>query len=215
MSKIAIIGATGAAGRKVVQEALSRGHHVTAFVRDKEKLEKLFSDTVTPIVKDVFKIEKEDLSDYEIIINAYSPDSIDKAYLHIDFATKLIAYFRDTEKPRLFFILGAGSLKNGHGGRVLDDLEANKDFSSWINAPRQQSKEYNFLSQVDDVNWVGISPGFLLKDGEKQESILGTDTILYNDKKESETSTGTLAVAILDEIEDPQHFQNRFTVINK
>ncbi len=96
----------------------------------------------------------------------------------------------------------------------MDDLEKNPDVAAWINAPRQQAKEFDFLNQVDDVNWVAISPGFLLIDGQKTDSILKTDTILYSGEK-SETSTGTLASAILDEIQNPQHQQERFTVVNR
>ena len=34
--KLFVIGATGRTGREVVQQALTRGHHVTAFVRSPE-----------------------------------------------------------------------------------------------------------------------------------------------------------------------------------
>ena len=38
MSKIAIIGATGRAGSQLLEEALRRGHSVTAIARDTSKI---------------------------------------------------------------------------------------------------------------------------------------------------------------------------------
>jgi putative NADH-flavin reductase len=37
--KVAVFGASGRTGRRVVEQALARGHEVTAFVRDRAKLE--------------------------------------------------------------------------------------------------------------------------------------------------------------------------------
>src|SRR5260370_33583154 len=36
--KLFVIGATGRTGREIVQQALARGHHVTAFVRSPESI---------------------------------------------------------------------------------------------------------------------------------------------------------------------------------
>ena len=36
--KLFVIGATGRTGWEIVQQALARGHHVTAFVRSPEKI---------------------------------------------------------------------------------------------------------------------------------------------------------------------------------
>jgi len=36
--KLFVIGATGRTGREIVQQALARGHHVTAFVRSPENI---------------------------------------------------------------------------------------------------------------------------------------------------------------------------------
>ncbi len=215
MTKIGIIGATGAAGKEITKEAVVRGLETTAIVRNLDKAKELFTDSVSYLVKDAFALTKEDLQDFDVIIDAYAPSDVAKAYLHVDLATRLIAFFRTEKSPRLFFILGAGSLSNGKEGHVLDDLENIPDAQSWIEVPRQQAKEYAILSTVENVDWVGVSPGLLLKDGDKKSSILGTNTVLFNNNGVSETSTGTLAAAIIDEILEPKHIQERFTVIDK
>ena len=67
---------------------------------------------------------------------------------------------------------------------------------------------------VKNVDWVGISPGNLFQAGEAKPAILGKDHLLQNDAGQSVTSSGTLAKAILDELEVPQYQQTRFTVID-
>ncbi|MFC3932200.1 NAD(P)-dependent oxidoreductase [Streptococcus dentapri] len=156
---------TGAEEKAITKQAVEANFETTAIVRNLEKAKDLFGQTVSYFHKDAFDLQKEDLTNFDVIVNTFSPSGLDIAYQHIDLAAKLIAFFRQTENPRLFFILGAGSLKNGKGGRVLDDLEQIPDVQSWIEAPRQQAKEFTFLSTVDNVNWVGISPGFLLSQG--------------------------------------------------
>ena len=123
MTKIGIIGATGAAGKEITKEAVVRGLETTAIVRNLDKAKELFTDSVSYLVKDAFALTKEDLQDFDVIIDAYAPSDVAKAYLHVDLATRLIAFFRTEKSPRLFFILGAGSLSNGKEGHVLDDLE--------------------------------------------------------------------------------------------
>ncbi|MDP0530018.1 NADH-flavin reductase, partial [Lacticaseibacillus paracasei] len=80
---------------------------------------------------------------------------------------------------------------------------------------QNQLKELTFLRDVDNVNWFGVSPAADFHPGEAQPALLGTDTLLFNDQQQSGTSAGTMAVAILDELENPKHHQTRFTVADK
>lgn len=113
---IGVIGATGTAGKAITKEAVQKGFEVTAIVRNEEKAQKIFGKTVSYLNKDAFALQKTDLEKFDTIVDAFSPSDLKIAYLHIDLATKLVAFFRETTHPRLFFILGAGSLKNGKGG---------------------------------------------------------------------------------------------------
>lgn len=211
---IGIIGATGIAGQAITKEAILKGFNVTAIVRNKNKAIAIFGQAINYLEKDAFDLEKDQLEKFDVIIDAFSPSDLKLAYRHIDLATRLISFFRETTRPRLVFILGAGSLKNGKGEHVLDDLEKNPQAQSWIEAPKQQFKEFDFLSQTENVNWVGISPGLIFKAGEAQNPKIGTDTLLYSENHKSETSSGTLAKVILEEIETPTRENERFTVID-
>ncbi|MEB6084604.1 NAD(P)H-binding protein [Enterococcus casseliflavus] len=210
--KIGIIGATGNAGSAIYQEAVQRGHEVTAIVRNEAKAKEQLGETVKTLTKDAFSLTEEELSDFDVLVDAFAT-SPDKAYLHVDLAAKLVHLFREKD-TRLFFILGAGSLINEAGERNLSELKKAPGSESWIAIPENQLDEYLFLETVKNVPWVGISPGNVFQEGPAKPAILGKDHLLFNEQKESVTSSGTLAKAIIDEIETVQHENTRFTVID-
>ena len=213
--KIGIIGATGNAGRDIYKEAVKRGHDVTAIVRNKQKAIDLFGDEAKILEKDAFALTRENMADFDVIVNAFATEP-QKAYLHVDLTTRLIAMFRDTTKPRLFFILGAGSLKTGDDGHLfVEDIRKMPGSEAWVSIPENQLKQLNFLRDVDNVNWVGVSPSAVFEPGENKGVVLGKDELLKAEDGSSHTTTGTMAVAVLDEIENPQFHQERFTVRDK
>ncbi|AVL00663.1 NAD(P)H-binding protein [Pediococcus inopinatus] len=213
--KIGIIGATGKAGSKITQEALNRGHQVTVLVRNADKAKKMFADTVTVIEKNAFDLTKQDFAGLDVIVNAFSvPVGKHLAYRHIDLAAQLIQLFRETDSPRLVFILGGGSLQT-KDGLLVDQLQKMPNSEGWIDTPQSQLHELNFLRTVTNVNWVGVSPSANFVDGPKTAYVRGSDELLFDENNKSEVSSGTMAAAILDELEKPSIHQARFTVRNK
>lgn len=212
--KIAIIGATGMAGTALYKESMSRGHEVTAIVRHKDKAVSLLGNGVKVIDKDVFDLTKSDLEGFDVIINAFATAPA-TAYLHLDLAAKLVSFFRETKCPRLFFVLGAGSLLDQNDKLFLDTLKNIPDVASWISIPIEANKTLNFLRSIENVNWVGVSPSAEFIAGEATVPVLGKDHLLTSSKGESIVTNGTMAVAILNEIENPQFICTRFTVCNQ
>ncbi len=211
--KLAIIGATGMAGTALYKESISRGHDVTAIVRHKDKALSLFGDDVKVVDKDVFDLTKSDLEGFDVVVNAFAT-APEKAYLHLDLAAKLIGMFRETESPRLFFILGAASLLDQNGNLFLDTLKTVPDAASWISIPTEAYKTLNFLRGIENVNWVGVSPSAEFVPGEATTPVIGTDHLMTSSTGESIVTSGTMAIGILDEIENPQFIRTRFTVCN-
>lgn len=212
--KITVIGATGMAGSAIVAQAANRGHEVTAIARSTEKLADLKAATpaIKTLAEDIFNLDKANLSDSDVVIDAFA-SSPDKAYLHVDLATRLIALFRETNQPRLFFILGAGSLHIGEDHHlVVKDMEKDPQNDSFISVPQNQLKELQFLENVDNVNWVAVSPSDSFHAGDAKPILKGENDLLFNQQGKSETSAGTMAVAVLDEIEKENYHQTRFTI---
>jgi len=212
--KLAILGATGMAGSALYKEGLSRGHEVTAIVRQKEKAISLFGDEVKVLEKDVFELTRKDLEGFDVIINAVATAPA-KAYLHLDLATKLVSMFRETKSPRLFFILGAASLLDENDKLFLDTLKHVPEADSWISIPIEAYKTLNYLRSIENVNWVGVSPSANFVAGEATTPVIGMDHLLKSSSGESIVTSETMAIGILDEIENPQFIQTRFTVCNQ
>lgn len=213
--KIGVIGATGMAGSAITQEAVNRGLDVTAFVRNLNKGKDMFGDNVNYLVKDAFEIQRDDIAKLDVVVDAFAIHDMSQAYKHVDLAARLIELAKDKEKPRLFFILGAGSLKTPDGKHLLDRLEKMPNNESFIDVPRQQAKEYDLLMNTTNVNWVAVSPSANFKRGDATNYQLGKDDLLTNAEGKSEITSGTMAKVILDEIQKPAHQNERFTAVDK
>ncbi|ANZ60869.1 NAD(P)-dependent oxidoreductase [Secundilactobacillus paracollinoides] len=209
--KIGVIGATGRTGQEIVKEAISRGHEVTAIVRSKDKAASLFGNQVTIIKQGALTLTHDDLSEFDEVVDAFASP---QAYQHLDLASRLISAFRNDDTTNLFFILGASSLKQADGTMMLDTILKDNAGQPWIQTPVQQVHEYNYLQWIDNVNWTAISPQATFTPGPKTTYRIGKDEILLNKAGKSEVSTENLASALLDEIEQPKHLRQRFTVVD-
>jgi len=210
--KIGIIGATGNAGRALYAEATKRGHEVTGIVRDPDRTGSILGPNAPMLVKDAFDLTADELRAFDVVIDAFSTAPA-RAYLHLDLAARLISLLRETQSPRLVFIVGAGSLTTGEDHHLLvEDLRRLPDSGAFIATPENQLKELRFLRDVDDVNWVAVSPSQTFVPGATTGYVTGKDDLLFGPDGTSQVTTGTMAIAILDEIENPQHIRERFTV---
>lgn len=208
--KIGIIGATGNAGTALVPEALRRGHEVTALVRDAAKARAAFGDDVTVVERDALALTAEDLAGLDVVVNAYAVPPQQSA-THIDLARHLVGLAAEGT-PRLVFILGAGSLTAPDGRLAVEHIREMPDTAAWISIPEDQKRELDYLRTVDTADWVGVSPQSLFSPGEATTPVLGDDEVILASDGQSHTTTGTMAVALLDEIETPAHRRTRFTV---
>ncbi|MBS9335354.1 NAD(P)H-binding protein [Fructobacillus sp. M1-13] len=212
-----VIGATGMAGSAIVKEARRQGLEVIANGRNLDKLKEIKGDDqgINILQKDAFQLTEKDLQQADSIIDAFAIEP-DQAYRQVDLAAKLVALLRD-QKTRVGFILGAGSLyaDDSKTSLVYDAIKADDSSKPWRAIPENQLYELDFLKNVHNVNWFGISPAISFLPGEKSEKILyGTDVVLTNDAGKSETTAGTMAVAVVAELLKPEHQQSRFTVAN-
>ena len=111
--KIALIGATGFVGSKLLTEALNRGHHVTAIVRDPSKLTEQ-NENLTVVRGDVNNVDDlaQQLAGHDVVVNSFNAGWSNPNLYH-DF----LQGSRDVEVStvksgvkRLIAIGGAGSL---------------------------------------------------------------------------------------------------------
>ncbi len=211
MSKIAVIGATGKAGSNIVKEATDRGHQVTAIVRNASKLN---TSSISVIEKDIFDLTAEDLKVFDVVVNAFGAP-FGQEHLHIDAGNVLIEALKSAPNTKLIVVGGAGSLfvDEGKTLRVMDT----PDFPDFVlPTASNQGKNLEILQSTNGINWTFISPSANFALGQRTGSYrAGKDILLTNSKGESYVSYEDYAVAVVDEIENPKHLNERFTVVSE
>ncbi|WP_148357836.1 NAD(P)-dependent oxidoreductase [Peribacillus simplex] len=208
--KIGIIGASGKAGSLILKEALTRGHEVTAIVRDEAKVQ---IQGASVLEKDVFALKAEDIKEFDVVVNAFGA-APGKEKLHVEAGRILIEAMKGAPQTKLIVVGGAGSLfvDEAKTIRVLDTPEFPKEYYA---TAFNQSKNLGDLQNATGIQWTFISPSaFFDPQGNRTGGYkLGKDNILVNSKGESYVSYADFALAVLDEIENPQHINQRFTVV--
>ncbi|MCW3479187.1 NAD(P)-dependent oxidoreductase [Neisseriaceae bacterium JH1-16] len=200
--KIAIIGVTGRAGSRIAAEALRRGHHVTGIVRSPEQAE---APTGVTLVKadaaDPAQLA-EALRRHDAVISAARFQTVK--------AAPLLAALKAAAVPRLLVVGGAASLEVAPGAILLDS----PSFPAEYRVEAEPGKQFlDDLRGETDVDWTFLSPSALFAPGERTGQFrLGQNQLLSDAQGKSHISMEDYAIAMIDELERPQHSRQRFTV---
>lgn len=212
MKKVAIVCAAGRQGTRLVNEAVSRGYDVTGFVRGEDKVANPKAKTV---VKDLFDLAREDLAGFDVVIDAFGAWTAETLPLHKTSLKHLCDILSGTD-IRLLVVGGAGSLYvNPEHTVQVKDLESFPDaFKPLAN---MQGAALEDLRKRNDVKWTFLSPaGDFVADGERTgRYLLGGEEYFVNAKGESRISYADYAIAMIDEIENANNIQKRFSVIGE
>lgn len=212
MKKVAIVCAAGKQGTCLVNEAAARGYDVTGFVRGNDKVTNPKAKT---IVKDLFDLTREDLAGFDAVIDAFGAWTPETLPLHRTSLKHLCDILSGTD-IRLLVVGGAGSLYvNPEHTVQVKDLESFPDMFKPL--ATNMGEALAELRSRNDVRWTYLSPaGDFVADGERTgEYLLGGEEYFVNDKGESRISYADYAIAMIDEIENENNIQKRFSVIGK
>lgn len=217
---ILVYGATGRIGSLVVEEALERGHHVTAVSRDPSQIDRVHAglSVVRGDLLDTHSIRSlvagQDIvvvSVRGIIGDSKAPESA----LQFLAAERLVPVLRDmgVAAPRLIHVGGAGSLEVGRGVLYADKLPR-------LFLPKKLELEIDgqvlaleFLRSVRDVAWTYITPPKNFTNGDRTgEYRIGDDRMLEDRRGRSRISRADFAMALIDEVESGAHIRQRFSV---
>ncbi|MEH6946055.1 NAD(P)-dependent oxidoreductase [Bacillus sp. JJ634] len=209
--KIAVIGASGKAGRFILKEGVERGHQVTAVVRDASKLTE---KNGAVIEKSIFDLTSEDLKPFDVVVNAFGAP-LGEEQAHVDAGHALIEALKGTN-TRAIIVGGAGSLfvDENKTVRVIDTPDFPDMFKPTASGQARNLKE---LQETSGIMWTFISPSAMFDpEGKRTGSYqTGKDHLLVNSQGDSYISYADYAIAVLDEIEKPQHMNERFTVVGE
>lgn len=205
--RIFLIGASGMIGSRILTEALSRGHQVTAAARTPEKI--ATGPGVTAVRADL--ANPAGLADLaqgaEVIVSATSPRSTGDAVAEShQFGRALLDLARDTGL-RLFVVGGAGSLKLPDGSPVLDTLP------DLYRAEATGFRDLRDMLRASTADWTFFSPAGMIAPGDRTGTFrLGTDHLVIDAQGNSHISAEDYAIAVLDELEEPAHRGQQFTI---
>lgn len=200
--KIAIIGATGNVGSRLLDEALRRQHSVTAIARKASAL----SARAGLLSHDVDVHDRAALvavlQGQDVVISSGRFASIT--------AADILAPVKQAGVPRLLVVGGAGSLEVAPGVALIDTPQFPAEYKEEAGAGRRFLQD---LRQETELDWSFLSPSALLVAGERSGVFrLGQDQLLSGADGKSWISMEDYAIAMLDEIERPAHVRQRFTV---
>lgn len=214
MKNVVLIGASGYVGTAILNELLSRGHKVTAIVRNAAKM---------TVENPDLKVVEADVTDTDVLIEtSRGKDAVISAYNpgwknpHIYEETlKNYPLIVDSVKKagvgRLLIVGGAGSLYIAPGLMLMDGEGVPPQLLPGI---KSLGEFYlNTLLKENDIDWIFLSPPSNMFPGKRTAKFrLGKDDLVTDENGESSISVEDFAVAMVDELEQENHHKERFTL---
>jgi uncharacterized protein len=194
-------------GSRVLKELISRGHKVTAAVRDSSRVPN--EPGVKALQCDVLNTAavSEIVKGSDAVISAYSPGSTPAVV--VDATKSLIAGLKQAGVKRFIEVGGAGSLFVAPNVRLVDAPNFPADYKA-IALAHGDALE---VLRKSDLDWTYFSPAAFIQPGERTgEFRLGEDTLLADENGDSRISAEDYAIALVDELENPRHIRKRFTI---
>lgn len=212
--KIVLFGGTGNIGQRIAREALERGHEVVAVVRDPSRSQapdprvRLVQGDATDAASVASVVRGADA-----VVSAVSPrpGTTGTAPSLVDAARGLIAGMREAGVRRLVVVGGAGSLEVAPGVMLMDAPGFPEAYRAEAVAGRDALEVYR--SEAEGLDWTFLSPAAEIHPGERTGRYRTTiDQFLADPEGRSTISYEDYAVALVDELERPQHVGRRFGV---
>ena len=204
---VVLYGATGMIGSRVLQELVSRGHKVTAVVRDPSRV--LAAANVTAV-----KGDQADAVDVaakvkgaDAVISAYNPGQGTETKL-LDATRALIEGLKTAGVKRVMIVGGAASLFVAPGVTILESGHLPEEWRASATAHRDALG----IWRTTDLDWTYFSPAAFIQPGERTGKFrLGNDNLVTDEQGNSRISAEDYAIALVDELEQAKHVRQRFT----
>ncbi|MCD8741961.1 NAD(P)H-binding protein [Mucilaginibacter roseus] len=213
--KVALIGATGFVGTAVLNELEKRGHEVIAIARNTDKVNQ--SAQVTAVKADVYNEEEVTaaVKGADAVVNTFN-SGWTNPNIYDDFLRGSKAIQEGTKKAgvkRFFTVGGGGSLYVAPGVQLVDTPHFPAEYKAGATAARDY---LNHIKNETELDWTFLSPAIEMHQGTagiiKGTYRTGLDEPVYDENHRSIISVEDMATAIVDELENPKHIHQRFTV---
>jgi uncharacterized protein len=207
--KLALYGATGKSGSRILKELVSRGHRVTAIVRNPAKL---------PQPGPGVLVKRDNLSDpkkiaaaidgADAVVSAYAPPQDDPDEI-VGVTQRQVDALTHGSNTRLIVVGGAGGLNVAPGVTLVDSGYLPE---AYLPIAKAHIKALGVL-KASTIDWTYLAPAAYFIPGERTGKFrLGKDELVADAQKESRISMEDYAIALVDELEKPRHRRQRFSV---
>ena len=213
--RLAVIGAAGRIGSRIVAEAGARGHEVTAVVRDGAGVAAA-GVAAAGVAAWPHRVAEADVFDpaavaraatgADVVVNAAGHAAqLDDVGFYTRAATSVVSALRTlTPRPRLIVVGGFGSLRGPDGRQYADRADLPARAAPEITGQRDALSYYR---DVDDLRWAYLSPP---PGGITPGRRTGTYTLALDTPGDREPATTLIsmedyAVAVIDEAELLSH----------
>jgi uncharacterized protein len=233
--KLALIGASGYVGSRVLTDALSRGHEVTGIVRNTARLTP--QPGLTAVSADVqdANLVAGAVAGHDAVISCFhggghDPDANPGVYRDIVEGTRaIIDGVKRAGLRRMVYVGGCGSLYVKPGVMLIDDREFivnsihhGRPEGTYPAPPTRPSLDiplgariaFYLFEREPDLDWSFVSPSRFLGDfgGRSRQIVYGSDELIMNDGVPAKVDVEDLAFAVVDEVETGRHIRGHFTV---
>ena len=215
--KIVLFGATGNVGQRVVPEALRRGHEVIGVVRDPAavqspdpRIQLVRGDATQP--DSIAAVARG----ADAVVSAISPRPNPRGLAApslVDNARALVSGLPRGGVSRVLVVGGAGSLEVAPGAQLVDQDGFPDLYRPEALDGRAALEIWRAQGTIAELAWTFLSPAVEIGPGQRTGRYRKTlDTVLWDAAGKSFITFEDFAVAILDELEKPEHVGRRFGV---
>jgi putative NADH-flavin reductase len=198
-------------GQRVLEEALERGHTVTAIVRDPSRVAKSHPN-LTVVAADMLDASSVAgaVAGHDAVVSSYAPPQ-GSEHTIVEATRSLLDGLRRAGVTRLVMVGGAGSLEVAPGLQLVDTPHLPDEYKPIALAHRDALDVLR--EEAGDLLWTNFSPAGFIQPGERTGNFrLAGDDLVMDAAGQSRISAEDYAIALLDEVEKPQHVRARFTV---
>lgn len=213
MSKIVVFGAGGNAGRRVVTEAVTRGHEVTAVVRDAAKYKELEREGVTLVEGDVTKAESVAAvaAGHDAVISTVFRADVAPADFYGEVSKALVAGLAEAGVSRLVAVGVGTALEVAPGVAVHDSPEFPEEYRQFSIGHSVENDVY----RASELDWVVVTPPPAVLDADAERTgkyRVGGPSVLPTEENAPAFSYADLAVALVDAATQGDHHREVIAV---
>ena len=209
--KIALLGASGTIGQRILNEAISRGHTVTAILRNPAN-STIGGNGVNTVQGDITEPDSivAAITGHDAVISSIGPGEGEETDLVAVAAQTLVDVLPDTGVRRLLIVGGAGGLEVAPGVRLIDTPEFPE---AWKGIAQSQIDALDIYKTSDELDWTYISPAALIQPGVRTGKYrIATNQLVADAEGQSRISAEDYAIALLDQLENPEYLKQGIAV---